>query len=174
MSSIIKTYIIYIYRNLITGKYVYVGQTFRGLVKRAKKDGTGYKKCSLFWSEIEKYGWQNFEAEVLTTTTDKEYANLLEWFYTIEFDTQYPNGCNDRIGWEHSKRYREEESKKRIGHEVSEETRQKISKTLKGSSMPFKGRVSPVKNKNWYTNGFKNTMQFECPKGFWPGRNKVN
>lgn len=190
MSSIIKTYIIYIYRNLITGKYVYVGQTSTSLKRRAGKNGIGYRK-TYFEPEIQKYGWNNFQGEILTTTTDPEYANLLEWFYTIEFNTLFPNGCNDKIGSQVSEREKNQISKKlkgRIspfkgkkhseewkkqfiermtGHDVSEETRRKIGEKAKL-------RPSNVSGTKWFTNGIESKRCLECPEGFWPGRSPKN
>lgn len=124
---------IYAYKNLITEKYVYVGQTILTLAQRAGKNGVQYRPCPYFWNEIQTYKWENFQGEILTTTTNKEYANLLEWFYTIELDTQYPNGCNSDIGRKRSREIKKRLSKAHIGKEVSEETRLKLSKSLKGN-----------------------------------------
>ena len=155
---------IYCYTNKLTNKPCYVGQTRKTLKERAGgSTGILYKSCRYFWDEIQKYnGFGNFKGEVLAEVEDPEYANLLEWFYTIEFKTYYPFGCNIMKGHKHSldtKVYLSEkkkgkpfpqntwskgkiiseEQKRKMSeklkgrtHIVSEETRQKISNSLKG------------------------------------------
>ena len=45
----------------------YIGQTITTLARRASNiiSGNGYKKCPLFWKAIEKYGWTNFQVDIL-------------------------------------------------------------------------------------------------------------
>ena len=200
---------IYIYKNLITNKYVYVGQTSSSLSKRAGKNGIMYEGSLYFWNEIQKYGWGNFQGEILTTVEDRKYADLLEWFYTIEFNTIYPYGCNYRIGRipssgliEQQRRslkktyekegftphmrgkHHTEETRKKIsetlkqknyvnpmkGKHLSEETKKRIKEKLLGKSNKAAIGNKNVSGKHWYTNGIKNTMQFTCPEGFYPGK----
>ena len=47
------------------------------------------------------------------------------------------------------------------GHEVSEETRKKISKANKNNKS--------TSGYNWYTNGINNVMRKECPEGYYKG-----
>lgn len=176
-----RIYRIYLYTNLITNKPCYVGQTSTPLKKRAYSKGTGYKHQPFFWNEIQKYGWKNFQVEILTTTSDKEYANLLEWFYTIEFNTQYPNGCNDSIGWKRSDRYKKLYSGRKnsnYGKHPTEETRKAMSEKAKNREPWTKeqrerqrARVSSLR---WFTNGTINVRKKECPENYWPGCTRFN
>lgn len=43
----------------------YIGQTRTTLKDRAKQNAKGYKGCTAFYNAIQKYGWENFEVEIL-------------------------------------------------------------------------------------------------------------
>lgn len=88
-----KGYKIYIYTNKINNKK-YVGQTCRSLSERAQKNGSGYKKCRKFWNAIQKYGWENFESEILYDGLTKDEANQIEIMTISELQTQ-----NDKYGY---------------------------------------------------------------------------
>lgn len=184
---------IYQYTNLITNKPCYVGKTKRTLKQRAGRNGRYYGPCSYFWSEIQKYGWENFQGEVLTETDDEEYASLLEWFYTIELNTLYPNGCNNYAGSRQSKEAKEKRSEVMKDRVVSLETRQKLSQSLRNRvpwnkdrkcsnlSLSLKGHVTKSETKakiaetlkskeqHWFTDGVHNVLSTTCPEGFHPG-----
>ena len=59
-----RNYKIYMHKNKINGK-VYIGQTYTSLRARFGKNGIGYKGCPIFYNAIQKYGWDNFEHEIL-------------------------------------------------------------------------------------------------------------
>lgn len=64
-------------------------------------------------------------------------------------------------------------------HKVSEETKKKISESLKGKPSWNKGKRHTEETrkkigaasigKHWYNNGKENRFCFECPDGFMPG-----
>lgn len=89
------------------------------------QDGEGYRSGT-FRKAIGKYGWNNFQHEILLTITcdTKEELNywLNEWekYYIWKYDSYY-NGYNDTLGGDGS-----------IGRKCSEETKVKISKARKG------------------------------------------
>ena len=135
------TGIIYCYTNKINGKK-YIGQTINTLVIRAKADGSGYSAKYKFGKAIAKYGWDNFECEILETVeteTDslKEQLNTLERFYISKFDT-YKNGYNSTPGGSGKGKFVSAETRERIRQAqfnrppASEETRRKISAAQKG------------------------------------------
>ena len=43
----------------------YIGKTKTSLKERAKNNAKGYKGCPVFYNAIQKYGWENFEVEIL-------------------------------------------------------------------------------------------------------------
>lgn len=164
-----KTYTIYIYKNLITNKYVYVGQTSQSLKNRARSNGRGYKG-SLFWDEIQKYGgFNNFEAEILLKVHTKENANFAEQLMTKVHNTEWPNGCNLICGTGKGKHH-SEETKRKIsegnkGKVLSEITKQKIRNSEKGKIVSEETRIllrkprsrNPESNKR--IKGYKHTEE---------------
>lgn len=93
LNNIEKKYKIYVYTNKINNKK-YVGQTCVTLYERAEKNGIGYKNCSRFWNAIQKYGWENFEPEILYDNLTKEEADTLEIQTIASLHTQ-----NDKYGY---------------------------------------------------------------------------
>ena len=112
--------VIYKVRNLINGK-IYIGQTTRSLNSRIyghKRDSIKFKNIK-FYRATNKYGWDNFEFSIIddSAKTLEELCNL-EKYYIEKFDS-YKNGYNSTTGGE-------------ISPMLFEETRKKLSKTLKG------------------------------------------
>ncbi len=120
---------IYCYTNKINGKK-YVGQTVKTIAERAGKNGANYKTEWLFWRAIQKYGWDAFECKILETVEAesvkdlKKQLNLLEkhWiaFYHTYINDSECHGYNADLGGN--------------ACPLSEETRYKISASLKGNS----------------------------------------
>lgn len=69
----------------------YIGQTKTTLKERAKKNAKGYKGCKYFYRAIEKYGWDNFEVEILQEVPydqlDIIEYEMMEKYHT--FDREY-------------------------------------------------------------------------------------
>lgn len=69
MNELLKKYpkdgygFVYCYTSPSNKKYI--GQTIRTLALRAGKDGIGYQSCSYFYRAIQKYGFSNFQVEIL-------------------------------------------------------------------------------------------------------------
>ena len=144
--------IIYKYTNKINGK-VYIGQTVDEVKRKSR-----HKSCvdkNYFHYAIQKYGWDNFEYTVLERVDfDPEviYDELdkLECKYIIDYksdDKTY--GYNLTTGG-HSGRSWNDDARQKIsekfkgkhlspdtefkkGHQISEETKQKIIKSLIGN-----------------------------------------
>lgn len=70
----------------------YVGQTIQKLSDRARQ-GKGYKKCSVFYRAIQKYGFENFQVEILEEAP-QELLDTKEKEWIDYLDTQTPNGYN--------------------------------------------------------------------------------
>lgn len=107
-------YVIYIHRNKINNK-VYVGQTGQQVNQRWR-NGKGYANNSLFYRAIEKYGWDNFDHDIVFTGLDKEQANRLEVEMISLFDSNNPDkGYNLTEGGQGTNGYHlTEEHKKHI------------------------------------------------------------
>lgn len=93
-----QKYIVYKYTNKINGK-VYIGQTKGSLKTRAGNNGYKYQKCPYFYRAIQKYGWDNFNSEILDKNLTIEEANEKEKYYIHLYDsTNSNNGYNISIG----------------------------------------------------------------------------
>ena len=77
---------IYKYTNKVNGK-VYIGRTCRTLKERSGLNGRGYRTCVAFWNAIQKYGWENFEGEILESSLRNVEAGEKEMFYIAKFDS---------------------------------------------------------------------------------------
>lgn len=76
----------------------YIGKTIRSLKTRAGNNGSGYKNCTALMRAFRKYGYQNFEIEILEEIP-YEYLNEREKYYISLYNTQDPNfGYNIKPG----------------------------------------------------------------------------
>lgn len=133
------TYCVYIHTNKINGK-VYVGQTVYGNNPNKRwLNGCGYKPCTLFWRAIEKYGWHNFEHEVIASKLTLEESNHFEELLIAKLNATNPKyGYNLKSGGESN--FLSEETKKKIGEAnrgriMTEEQRQKLIEMHKGKHL---------------------------------------
>ena len=79
------SYIIYLHRNKINNK-VYIGQT-KNSPKRRWENGQGYQN-TYFGNAISKYGWQNFQHEILVNNIQTvQEANKIETYYIQFYDS---------------------------------------------------------------------------------------
>lgn len=83
----------FIYKYTSPSKKTYIGQTRYSLDKRSKKDGSGYKNCSVFYSAIKKYGFENFSVEILEECLI-EQLDQREAYYIKKYNSLVPYGYN--------------------------------------------------------------------------------
>lgn len=136
-------YIVYQHKNKINGK-IYIGITMQEPEKRWKY-GKGYKTSPHFYSAIQKYGWDNFEHNILFQNLTKEEACKKEQEFIAKFNSiNREFGYNSTSGGEMF--IMNEETKQKIsqammgnknglGHPCSEEKKRKISKAQKGRTL---------------------------------------
>ena len=125
-----KMYCIYCYTNKINGKK-YVGKTSQSLTRRAR-EGQGYSKCRRFYEDIQKYGWSNFEGEVIEDKLTPKEADEKEHYWVEKLDTIFPKGYNLQSGSNHCTLHTETTTligERQKGHMASEETRNKMSES---------------------------------------------
>lgn len=64
----------------------YIGKTKTTLKERAKNNAKGYKGCRAFYNAIQKYGWENFEVEILEEVL-LENLDDAEVEYILKYDS---------------------------------------------------------------------------------------
>ena len=128
--SKLNTYRVYMHRNKINGK-VYIGCTKKPLSQRYD-NGNGYKKCTRFWSDICLFGFDAFEHILLQDDLSEDEAKTLEEKLVDAFDAMNPDrGYNMRKGGKSNTPCKEvgrHISEAKMGHPVSKDTREKLSK----------------------------------------------
>lgn len=151
-------YIVYQHKNKINNK-VYIGITGRIPEERWGKNGNNYKSSPHFYAAIQKYGWDNFEHNILFTDLTKEQACLKEQELIKFFNSMDRNyGYNSTSGGEIFTLNEEARRKKSIsmlgnknslGHACSEEKKKKISEAQKGKifSEEHKKKLSEAASK---------------------------
>lgn len=131
-----KLFCVYCHTNKINGKR-YVGITSRRPDKRWGY-GKAYKHNSHFTSAIQKYGWENFEHEVIASDLEEGYAKSFEkMLINLYRSTDRICGYNKSTGGESGSgvkftaERRHKISKALTGIKRSEETKKKISEAVK-------------------------------------------
>lgn len=138
-----RKFIVYKHTNKFNDK-IYIGITCRSASKRWGKYGQCYRKNAHFYAAIQKYGWDNFEHEILFTNLSLEEASLKEK-ELIEFYKSYiPKfGYNGTKGGESAIEFTEETRRKmseaKKGIEITEEWRRHLSEVGKGRTPWNKG-----------------------------------
>ena len=152
-----KTWVVY--RHIFPNRKSYIGITCQNVKARWKNGGIGYLSKNpdgtfhqpVMANAVLKYGWDNIAHEILFENLTNERANRLEQICIILFRT-----TDDRFGYNTTSggdgsvgRVQSEETKRKIGEKakirmanpennprygaiVSNETKEKISKALKG------------------------------------------
>lgn len=95
-----NNYTVYEHKNKINNKR-YIGITKQN-PKNRWDNGNGYKEQTYFYRAIRKYGWDNFEHNILNTGISQEDAVELEKNYIKEYNTNNPKmGYNISSGGEY-------------------------------------------------------------------------
>ena len=132
------TFSVYVHTNKINGK-MYVGITGQNPEQRWQ-NGAGYKKCRRFENAIKKYGWDNFEHDIVASNLTLEEANNMEKMLIEKLDLQNPDvgynlsgGGDTHLACDETKRILSEAHK---GRRHTEEECANISKANKGKKKP--------------------------------------
>lgn len=181
--------IIYKATNKINSK-CYVGQTVKDLSVRKKKHlyaSKQYKYC--FYNAINKYGFDNFEWEVLCDCESGEEMDEMEFHYIKQYHSyKTENGYNMSLGGEGGDNYTYNPNKEKIiqniknnwkinghpwtGRKHTEESKEKMSKSHKGlkHSEDTKEKFSEIR-KNMV--GEKNALSKKWKIIFPDGKEKI-
>lgn len=144
-----KKWYVYMHTNKINQKR-YIGITCQD-PKRRWSNGNGYKRQPYFWRAIQKYGWDNFDHEILFENVTFDKACQLEQSLIKEYkanNSLYGYNVTDGgagaqgyalsdeqkqlISEKAKERYKNPENHPMHGKHVSDETKEKISNALTG------------------------------------------
>ena len=130
-----KKFVVYCHTNKINGKR-YVGITCQKPEKRWG-NGCNYIANPYFSNAIRNHGWHNFAHEILYTDLNKEVACFIEKRLIAEWClTDREFGYNIALGGEGvssiSEETKQKISKSKKGQKLSEETKLKMSKSRTG------------------------------------------
>ncbi len=135
---------IYSITNRVNGK-MYIGRT-NNYQRRYNEHFGKFDTCTILRKAFEKYGKDNFEMNPILSFSASnneildETLNLLEKYYIVKYNT-YKNGYNATLGGDGN-----------CGWKVSEETRKRRSKSLKGRKISDKEKarlLECVKSREW-------------------------
>ena len=88
-----RIWFVYKHINKINGK-IYIGITREKKPENRWKNGLGYKHSSHLWSAIQKYGWNNFDHEVIASGLTEQEACCME----IDLIKKYKSN-NNQFGY---------------------------------------------------------------------------
>lgn len=160
--------IIYSYINKINKKQ-YIGQTINPEDRfRAHKSNAFNKKNSEYDSPIHrafrKYGYDNFEYQILAQTDDLDALNLLEEFFINKFDTQIPNGYNIEKGGKNcQKPPLDIEEREKLIWDQAKLTKDEVVELRKA----YQNKESP---KEIYEKKYKERLHYQSFMNIWTGK----
>lgn len=142
-----QQFIVYKHTNKLNGK-IYIGLT-KNIKRRWIGKGQAYSGSPLFFKALQKYGWENFEHEILFENLSEEEAKKKETELIIEYrSNQSKYGYNLTLGGECN--IPNEEVKQKISitnkNNMQNGTKQKIKEALKDRD--FKGENNPYFGKH--------------------------
>lgn len=109
-----------VYKHTSPNDKIYIGITSQKPERRWRKNGEGYKDHLYFWRAIQKYGWENFQHEILFEGLTKEEAEQKEIELISCHNSNNENyGYNLSSGGESgSKGYRHTDEQKKYMSEI--------------------------------------------------------
>ena len=139
------SYSVYKCQNRINGK-IYIGidmnwPTRKYAHKSKAKNNTGFS----LHKAIRKYGWDNFEWQIIYQTIDYKHLKEVESIFIKEYDS-FNSGYNQTVGGEGSP------------------GKLQSVKNKKEQSIR---RAEANKKSRWYNNGKENTLSIEIPGTGW-------
>lgn len=134
-------YTVYKHQNKINGK-IYIGITMQEPERRWGNNGINYKTSPHFYAAIQKYGWNNFDHDILFKNLTHDEAcskeqELIEYYNSMNREFGYNSTSGGDVF------IMNEETKQKIshsmmgntnglGHPCSDEKKRKISESQKG------------------------------------------
>lgn len=125
-----------VYKHIAPNGKIYIGQTGQKNPKKRWQRGEGYKPNAHFYSAIQKYGWDNFEHEIVATGLTKKEADWLEKYLIAYYETtDRTKGYNNTKGgdgsFEMTDEVKRRMSEAKLGVKKSDEHRKHLSEAHK-------------------------------------------
>jgi len=148
------TYSVYVHTNTINNK-VYVGTTSKvpAYKRWCINSGAGYKKNKRFYDNIQKYGWENFEHEIIASGLNEDEASNMERILIDKLNSTNPEfGYNtERGGLRKNESARREKISKtlssgnhpKLGTHLDEEMKKRIGDAMRGEKGYWYGKKLP-------------------------------
>lgn len=125
-----------VYKHTSPSGKVYIGITSQNPLSRWKS-GYGYQDNTYFFNAIRKYGWENFEHEILDAGLDRKAAEkkeieLIAFYKSDRRGYGYNRDPGGRLRANVSDATKEKQRLAHLGQKLSAEQKSKISERLKG------------------------------------------
>ena len=160
--------IVYRYINKVNGKS-YIGQTINpeqryNAHKSSYQNPKNKEYNSLIHQAFRKYGFENFDYEILATDIDSiELLNQLEIYYIQYFNSLVPNGYNIELGGKNCKKPKTiEHRKKEIWGQAKMNEEEIIELRL-----AYKNKKSPTEI---YNRKYKDRLHYNSFLNIWTGK----
>ena len=146
----------------------YIGITSK-IPKYRWQNGNGYNRQPYFWRAIQKYGWDNFEHEILINNLSQQDACKMEKYFIKLFNSNNPqygynntDGGEGKSGWHPSEESKLKNSLSHIGLQCgnkngmygkhhTEEAKRKMSANKKGKNSGIDNvGIKPVYSINFH------------------------
>lgn len=160
--------IIYCFTNKINNKK-YIGQTINpnqryNAHKSNYQNSNNQEYNSLLHKAFRKYGFENFDYEILSKDIDDiELLNQLEIFYIKKFNTKAPNGYNVESGGKNAPKPKTLEHKKKEIWSQAKLTEEEVIELRKA----YKAKKSPTEI---YNKKYKDRLHYNSFLNIWSGR----
>ena len=173
-----KRYCVYIHISPSNKKYIGITSMFPP--EERWKNGYGYRHNEYFSRAINKYGWDNFEHQIVARDLTESEAiemevSLISKYNTTDLNYGYNLTSGGEVGKVYSKDAREKmsqnhadvsgENNPRYGVQVSQETRDKISQSLigklSGDKHPLYGKCHTEEAKKKMSKAMKKRMSIK-------------
>lgn len=124
-----------VYVHISPSNKYYVGITCQIPTRRWGSNGRTYKNNIYFWNAIQKYGWNNFQHEIIAQNLTMDEACNFEIVLISKLKSN-----NQKYGYNRSSG-----GEVNSGFHLSEETKRKLSQAAKGKKLSEKHRLALIK-----------------------------
>ena len=154
--------IIYSYKNKTNGKR-YIGQTINPQQRKSAHISDSTHIDTKFYRAVRKYGWNNFEYEILAESEDRNELDKLEVDFIKSFNS-IENGYNIRSGGEHPTMG--EETKKKLQQANAFQNAELSEKEIIELRIAYLNYDSPSQI---YNEKYKDRLHFNSFLNIWTG-----